>query len=129
MKELIIVKGATDGSATSGTAPLDSDLFQATVTYFRIPKGLKAKVWFIDIAGEGATRFELQYTADVTAATPTYKTLEAEKLSAAGQLSFSPRRPVILHGLTGKEAFRVNWTQGTAALAYFTLGVELSDEE
>ena len=129
MKELIILKGATDGSSTTGTAPLDSDIFQATVNYFRIPKGLKAKVWFIDVAGEGETRFELKYTKDVTVGSPTYKTLEVQKLDAKGQLSFSPRRPIILHGLTGNEAFKVDWTQPSAVNAYFTLGVELSDEE
>jgi len=129
MKELIIVKGETDGSSTSGQASLDSDIFYSTPTNLRIPKGLKAKVWFKDIAGEGETLFKLEYTHDVTEASPTWKTLQAEKLSAKGQLQLEKRRPAILRGFTGKEAIRVSWSQPSAVKAYFSLGVELSDEE
>lgn len=123
--ELVTVRGETDGSATTGTVSLDSDLFQSEAAYFRIPKGLKAKIWFKKIAGEGETLFTLQYTHDVTAATPTWKDVQQEVLASKGEIALEKRRPEILRSFTGREAFRVNWTQPTACKAYIELGVEL----
>jgi hypothetical protein len=131
MEELITIRGETDGSATSGTVALDSDLFQSTVNYIRIPKGLAAKVWFKKIACEAETLFTLQYTYDVTAAAPTWKNIQQEKLAQKGEISIEKRRPEILRGFTGKEAIRITWTQptGGAAKAYVELGLELTDEK
>ena len=126
--ELITLVGSTDGSTTSGTIDLYSDLFQSAVQYFRIPKGLTAKIWFKKIAGEGETLFTLQYTHDVTATAPDWTTiLQYEKLAEKGEISLEKRRPQILRAFTGNEAFRVNWTQPTsgAANAYIELGVEI----
>lgn len=129
MTELLVLRGSTNGSTTTGTVPLDSDLFQSTVTSFRLPRGLKAKVWFKKVSGEDETLFTLQYTYDVTAATPTWKDIENEKLGAKGEIATEKRRPLILRSFTGKEAIRITWTQATAALAYVELGVELSEDE
>ena len=129
MEELFVLRGETDGSATSGTVALDSDLFQSTVNYLRIPKGLTAKVWFKKIAGEAETLFTLQYTYDVTAASPTWKNIQQEKLASKGEISIEKRRPEILRGFTGKEAIQVTYTQPTAAKAYLELGLELTDEK
>ena len=123
--ELLIIRGETDGTATSGTVPLDSDLFQSTVNYFRIPKGLTAKIWFKKVAGEGETLFTLQYTYDCTVAAPTWKNIQQEKLASKGEVALEKRRPEILRAFTGKEAFRLFWTQPTAAKAYIELGVEV----
>jgi hypothetical protein len=123
--ELLIIRGETDGTATSGTVPLDSDLFQSTVNHFRIPKGLTAKIWFKKIAGEDETLFTLQYTYDCTVASPTWKNIQQEKLASKGELTLEKRRPEILRAFTGKEAFRVIWTQPTAKKAYVELGVEI----
>jgi len=125
MSELITLRGETDGSATSGTVSLDSDLFYSTVSYLRIPKGMAAKIWFKKIAGEAETLFTLQYTYDCTAATPTWKNIQQEKLASKGELTLEKRRPEILRAFTGKEAIRVTWTQPTAAKAYVELGIEL----
>jgi len=43
VRELITCFGETDGTSTTGDFSLDSDLFQATVNYIRISKGMKAK--------------------------------------------------------------------------------------
>jgi hypothetical protein len=129
MEELITIRGETDGTSTSGTVPLDSDLFQSTVNYVRIPKGLAAKVWFKKIAGEAETLFTLQYTYDVTAAAPTWKNIQQEKLASKGEISIEKRRPEILRGFTGKEAIQITWSQPTAAKAYVELGLELTDEK
>jgi hypothetical protein len=129
MEELITLRGETDGTSTSGTVPLDSDLFQSTVNYVRIPKGLAAKVWFKKISGEAETLFTLKYTYDVTAAAPTWKNIQQEKLASKGEISIEKRRPEILRGFTGKEAIRITWTMPTAAKAYVELGLELTDEK
>jgi len=126
--ELITLAGSTDGTTASGTISLNSDIFQSPVQYFRIPKGLTAKIWFKKIAGEGETLFTLQYTHDVTAAAPDWTTiLQQEKLTEKGEITLEKRRPEILRAFTGNEAFRVNWTQptGGAANAYIELGVEI----
>jgi len=127
--ELFVLRGEANGTDTSGTVPLDSDLFQSTVTYLRIPKGLTAKVWFKKVSGEGETLFTLQYTYDVTVAAPTWKDIQQEKLASKGEISIEKRRPEILRGFTGKEALRITWTQPSASKAYVELGLELTDEK
>jgi hypothetical protein len=123
--ELITVRGETDGTSTSGTVSLNSDLFYGGVSFLRIPRGMTAKIWFKKVSGEAETLFTLQYTYDCTVASPTWKDIEQEKLSSKGELSIEKRRPVILRSLKGTEAFRVTWTQPTAAKAYIELGVEI----
>jgi hypothetical protein len=125
--ELITIRGETNGTNVSGTVPLDSDLFQSTVNYFRIPKGLTAKIWFKKIAGEGETLFTLQYTYDCTTSPITWKDIQQEKLASKGEISIEKRRPEILRAFTGKEAFRITWTNptGSPAKAYIEVGVEI----
>ena len=129
MKELFVIYGETDGTATTGTLSLNSDLFQATVSNIRIPRGAKAKIWFKKISGEAETLFTLKYTHDVTVASPTWLNLQQEKLASKGEIAIEKRRPSILRGLTGNEAIQITWTQPTAAKAYAELGLELTDEE
>lgn len=128
MGELFIVRGETDGTSTSGTISLDSDLFYSTVTEIRIPKGLKAKVWFKKISGEGETLFTLQYTYNITASPPTWKDIQREKLASKGEIIFEKRRPEILRAYNGTEAIRIIWNQPTAVKAYVELGIELSED-
>lgn len=128
MSELITFRGETNGTSTSGTVSLWSDILNATATYVRIPKGMKAKIWFKKVSGDGETAFTLQYTSDVTAGSPSWSSVEVEKLTSKGEMTFDRRRPVILRGLTGKEAFQITWTQPTACKAYIELGVELSED-
>jgi len=125
--ELFIVYGETDGSSTSGTVSLNSDIFYSSVQYIRIPKGCKAKIWFQKVAGEGETLFKIEYTYDVTEDTPTWSTLAVEKLASKGELAIDKRKPIILRGFSGTEAFRVTWEQpsGSATKAYVELGVEI----
>jgi hypothetical protein len=107
--------------------PLDSDLFQATVDFLRLPKGMVAKIWFKKIAGEGETLFTLQYTYDCTAAAPTWKNIQQEKLASKGEVALEKRRPEILRAFNGTEAIRITWTQptGGAVKAYVEVGLEL----
>ncbi|MCR6691521.1 MAG: hypothetical protein MRT15_03950 [archaeon YNP-LCB-003-016] len=122
--ELLLIRGETDGTSTTGTVPLYSDVFYSTVTYIRMPKGMAAKIWFKKISGEGETLFTLQYTRDVTASSPIWVNVEAEKLSAKGELEYDKRRPVILRSINGTEAFQIIWSQPSAVKAYIELGVE-----
>jgi len=127
MSELLVIRGETDGTNVSGIAPLDSDLFQSTVDYFRIPKGTTAKIWFKKISGEGETLFTLQYTYDCTVDSPTWKNIQQEKLESKGEITIEKRRPEILRAFTGKEALRVIWTQpeNSPSKAYIELGLEI----
>ena len=122
--ELMVVRGATDGTNATGTFNLSSDLIYSSVANIRIPKGMKAKIWWKTLSGEGETLVTLQYTHDVTASTPTYIDIEQVKLAAEGEISLEKRRPVVLRGFTGKEAFRLTWNQPTAVLSYIEIGVE-----
>jgi hypothetical protein len=127
MSELLVIRGETDGTNVSGVVPLDSDLFQSTVDYFRIPKGMTAKIWFKKISGEGETLFTLQYTYDCTVNPPIWKNIQQDKLESKGEITIEKRRPEILRAFTGKEALRITWTQpeNSPAKAYIEAGVEI----
>ncbi|MEM1694791.1 MAG: hypothetical protein QW456_11340 [Ignisphaera sp.] len=129
MGELLVLRGETTGTDTSGVVRLDSDILYATADYVMIPKGLKCRVWFKKVSGEGETLFTLQYTDDATAPSPAWRDIEQEKLSSKGEVSIEKRRPLILRGFTGREAFRVTYTQPVASKAYVELGVEIGDED
>lgn len=125
---LLTFRGETDGSSTSGTFKLYSDLLYEPVDYIRIPKGMKAKVWCKRISGEEATTIHVEFANDVTAGTPTWSKVSTEYLASPGEVTLEKRRPVVLHGKTGKEAIRVTWSQATAGKAYVEIEVELTDE-
>lgn len=127
-EELIILRGETDGTTSSGTVSLWSDIFNISTTSVRIPRGMKAKIWFKEISGEGETLFTLEYSRDITIPSPSWLRVEQVKLSAKGIVSVEKRRPVILRSFTGKEGFRVSWTQPTATKAYIELGVEFTED-
>ncbi|MEM4975863.1 MAG: hypothetical protein QXT64_00890 [Desulfurococcaceae archaeon] len=129
MGELLILRGETTGTGTSGVVSLDSDILYTTANYVMIPKGLKCRVWFKKVSGEGETLFTLQYTDDATAPSPAWRDIEQEKLASKGEVSIEKRRPLVLRGFTGREAFRVTYTQPVASKAYVELGVEIGDED
>lgn len=124
MSELITFRGGTDGTSTSGVVGLDADILYSTVNLVRIPRGTSAKVWFKKVSGEVETLFTLQYSYDVTVPAPTWKDIQKEKLESKGEISIEKRRPEILRSFTGKEGFRITWTQVTAGYAYIELAVE-----
>lgn len=129
MGELLVLRGETDGISTSGTVSLYSDILATSTDYVMIPKGMKCKIWFKKVSGEGETLFTLQYTYDVTSPRSLWIDIEQEKLASKGEISIDKRRPLVLRGLTGREAFRVVWSQPTPVEAYIELGVEMSDED
>ena len=131
MGELLNLYGSTDNTNTTGTFDLYGDLVYkpsgSTLTYIRIPKGMKAKIWFKSVSGASAT-ISVQYTDDVTASSPTWNTVETINLASSGEIDIDKRKPIILHGITGKEAFQITWSQSTAGYTYVELGVEFSED-
>ena len=125
--ELMTLYGATDGSSTTGQFSLNGDLLYSAVSYVRIPKGMKAKIWCKRISG-AAVDVIIEYTYDCTVASPTWVAVSRESLTSAGEIILEKRRPVVLRGFTGKEAFRISWSQSTAASSYVEIEVELSEE-
>jgi hypothetical protein len=128
MKEILTLKGETDGSNTTGDFPLYGDMVYGSTTSFRIPAGLKAKVWAKRISGAAVT-VNINYTRDVTASPQTWVLMDSENLASAGEVALEKRRPIVLRGLTGKEAFKVSWSSSVAAKSYVTLEVEITDED
>jgi len=129
VRELLTLFGKTDGSSTTGTCKLSSELFQSPVDYLRIPKGLKLKLWCKRIAGNGETDFIIEFTKDVTVSSPTWTELSREKLASKGELILEKRRPVIVRGITGREAVRISWSQPSAVNSFIEVEVEVSDED
>lgn len=133
--EILTLKGESDGTSTSGDFPLNSDLIYhdsgiyAAPTKVLIPFGLKAKIWAKRLSGEGETLFQIYHSKDVTAASPTWELLDAEKLASKGEVSVEKRRPLVIRNLKGTEGFKVSWSQSAAAKAYVELEVEFTDEE
>lgn len=127
MSREIILRGETPGDATSGVVSLSSDIFHSSVSYFRLPKGMKALISFKKVSGEGETLFTLEYSNDVTVDTPTWNAIEREMLASKGELAIEGVA-IILHSLSGKEGMRVTFSQPTAVKAYVELGVELKNE-
>lgn len=132
-KELLTLKGETDGSATTGDFPLCSDLIYHDVTFpsptkIVIPKGMKAKVWFKEVGG-APVDVSLQWSKNAAAPSPTWELLERVSLASAGQLAVEKRRPHIIRSIAGTEGFKLSWSQTPAAKSYITIGLEITDEE
>jgi len=121
--EIIFFKGETDGTSTTGTFPLDSDVLYSTVDNVRPDQGVKAEIWVIKISGV-ETEVKLDQTEDVTASPPTWKTLGHWYLSSPGELHEDERKPITLTSRDGKQAFRFTWSQPTAGKAYILIKVK-----
>jgi len=114
-KFILTIYGETDGTKTTGDFSLNSEWFEAAVSYIRIEKGLPIKVWCKRISGE-ACKVIVRYTHDITAVTPTWVDLGHFYLSSAGEEIFDKLKPIKFQARTGKEAIKFSWDQ-TAPLA------------
>lgn len=123
--ELMTVHGEVTGL---DDYTLRSPLVRGTFTYIRIPKGVKLKIWAKRIAGPEAV-VAIKYTSDVTASPPDWVDLSVESLaSGAGEESVEKRRPIVVEGITGKEAIKVTRVgpSGATDTSYVDLEIELS---
>jgi hypothetical protein len=134
--ELITLYGETDGTSTSGDFPLYSDMIYSTgtapftpPTFAMVPAGMKAKIWARRVSGDGETDVIIQWSPDVTVATPTWIPVERVKLASKGSIELEKRRPVVVRGIRGVEAFKISWSQPAAVKASVVVEVELTDEE
>lgn len=128
VEALITFYGATDGSSATGDFSLDSPVLYSKVTYIRVPKGMKLKIWCKRIAGAVPTEVIFNYTNDVTAGTPTWKPIGHEYLVSPGEITLEKRRPVVVVGRTGKEAVKISWSQSTAGNAWMEVEVEFTED-
>lgn len=130
--EIFTVKGETDGTSTTGDFPLNCDLFyysdpaNPTLTYLRIPKGLKVKIWCKRISGAAVT-VKIMFTKNITASTPVWAELGSEHLASEGELILEKRRPIVLRATTGLEAVKFSWSQTTAAKSHFEAEIEIGE--
>jgi hypothetical protein len=135
-RELFTIYGETDGVSRSGDFPLYSDIIYSTgtapfapPTFIIIPAGMKAKIWARRVSGDGETDVIIQWSPDVTVATPTWIPVERIKLAGKGNIELEKRRPVVVRGIRGVEAFKISWSQPEATKARVVVEVELTDEE
>jgi len=122
MSELFTLSGTITGS---GTVSLSGDLLYSSTTVVRMPKGMNAKVWCKRITASAAGTITVDYSPDITVASPTYIPVIREYLAAAGEYHIEKRRPTILRGITGNEGFRVS-VSGTGT---YTIDLEVEFEE
>ena len=134
VKELLTLKGETDGASATGDFPLYSDIIYhdgapyEPPTKIVIPKGMKAKVWFKEVGG-APVDVELYWSKDATGAAPTWELLERVSLASNGQLVLEKRRPHVIRSIVGTEGFKLSWVQAAPAKSYVAIGLEISDEE
>jgi len=134
-REILTLKGESDGTSASGDFPLYSDLIYhdsapyTPPTKVVIPYGLKAKIWAKRLAAEAETLFQIFWSKNASASAPTWELLDSQKLASKGELTLEKRRPIVVRSLAGTEGFKVSWSQPTAAKAYVELEVEITDEE
>ena len=129
--DLINVWGETDGSNTTGTFTLKSDAFTNTPTEIAIPKGFKAKIWAIEVAGE-ACDVNIEVSKDGGNSWGSAKTF---RLASSGELSIEKRsRPLVVISEapyvanTSGALLRFTWSQGTAAKTYFNALIEITKD-
>jgi len=132
MRELMTVFGTASPTASgqSGDFTLSAPIAHNTFTYIRIPKGLKVKIWAKRLAGTAGFTLLVQYTNDVTAPSPTWITIDAEHMAAAGSLELEKRRPVVVVARTGNEAVKLSYANTTdAGTLYASVDIEITDED
>lgn len=132
-KELILVRGSSDGVSAGGTMTLTGDLIQAGQTKFVIPKGMTLKAWARELSGSPgivAIVVNWNFANDGT----TFRTLFTDNLvasSVAGVMDFEfASRPRVFRSMAGTEAVQLTWlggnTGGTNSTVAFNL--ELSQD-
>jgi len=124
---LITVHGVTNGSDKTGSLSLANDFFNSAVTYIRIPQGLKARIWSVEMtAGTNATTFALQTCPDATS--PSWTTVRSWYLAANSYVEAEKmKRPIVVGpSRDGKLGIQFTWSQGSQdALAHLNATIEI----
>jgi hypothetical protein len=124
MGELFTIRGEVSGT---GVMTIRGDIIYGTANSIRLLKGNKLKIWCKRLCSDAPATLEIQYTEDITIASPTWVTLSREYLSSAGEITLEKNRPQILRSITGKEGVRLYHT-GTGTCSV-DLEVEITKEE
>ena len=127
--ELINIKAA--GCLSGTLAYLFSDLFASSgVQYVRIPKGFRAKVYEKTMCTSpvsvSSDTVYLQYTHDSSSGVlAPWTVLESDNVNSGTNTHIEKKKPLILRGFTGLEAFSVQTgVSGTTA----TYTIEMSPD-
>jgi len=126
----VIGSASPTGPGQSGDLSLASPDVHGPFSSVRLPKGIKAKVWAKRLSGTVGFTLLVQFSPDATAPSPSWTTIDAERLAAAGSLSLEKRRPIVAHFKTGNEALKLSYADTTGAgTIYAVVEVEASDED
>jgi hypothetical protein len=129
VQEIMTFFGQTNGTTTTGTFSLQSDLTSSPVTYIQIPGGMRLKIWAKRLSGAPCI-VNYQVSHAVPPASPV--TISSSDLSSAGELDLEKRRPVVIRGLDGTDALQITWSQTTAAISsveFEAVFEEVGDDE
>jgi len=125
--ELITLIGETDGTNTSGVCPLRSELVEASKGLV-LPLGLKAKIWALRAYADTDTTFAIEYCEDIEGGSGCKPMLKFGVTAKDFKHVELESRPIVIRGVTGKDGFRVTWSQGSAGYANIQLDVEVTDD-
>lgn len=123
MGDIITFYGKTDGAKTEDDFTLDSEVLENPISYIRPDKGMRCKIWARWIAGAKCTVY-VQQTEDITADSPTWKTIGAFRLSSEGELHEDERHAFEVASRDGKQAVKFTWEQAVAAVTHVAAKIE-----
>jgi len=133
MRWLLTVRGEaspTGSGQSDDFKNLVSPDVHGTFDRLRLERGLKAKVWARRLEGTAGFRLLIQFSPDVTVATPTWNPIDSANLASAGSLELEKRRPVVVQFKTGAEGIKFSYSDATGAgRIAFVAEVEVTDEE
>ena len=125
--ELITLIGETDGTNTSGVCPLKNELVE-TSNGLVLPLGLKAKIWALRAYATTDTTFAIEYCEDIEKGSECKPILKFGVAAKEFKHIELESRPIVIRSVTGKDGFRVTWSQSSAGYANIQLDVELTDD-
>jgi hypothetical protein len=122
MSELFTFRGTATGT---GWMTLTSDIIRASVNVFRIPRGLKAKIWCKRLGlTSGSASISISFVPDVSS--PTNNPLTTERLASPGELALEKRRPIVVRSLKGTEGIGIYVEAiDTGATVYGEIDIEV----
>jgi hypothetical protein len=141
ISQLITINGTAATSAVgmslTGTIIKSAGGVSTAPTFLRIPRGMKMKIWEKVITSTQNNESVLtQYTHNGVSTAPT-GWITIDKISTAQNTStaatpsvtiVNKRRPIILEGLTGKEAVQFVTTATAASATSITYEIEITNE-
>jgi hypothetical protein len=131
--------GATSGIGLSLTSTIIKSVGNSTLapTFIRIPRGMKLKIWGKSIISTQNTETVLtQMTHNGASTAPAgYVTVDTQpsatntSTAATASVAFANKhRPIVLEGLTGKEAVRFVTTAAAASATSISYEIEITNE-